>query len=108
MTGHPVFDRQHGCGCLGVFKKQGIMADAQTQQDIEFRSGTVQGLGLEDGIAHGLIGTLKNLFFLLDPDLCLGCSAGLAHYGNHFKAIGLEDPFDDFGLFGQADAKGQA
>ncbi len=84
------------------------MADTQTQEDIEFRFGLVQDFGLIDGVAHGLIGALKNLFFSLIPIFSLEIRPALQSTETTSNPCDFKDPFDDLGLFDQTDTKGQS
>ena len=48
----PVLGDQRGDGSIAVLVKQGIMAHAQTEGDIELGARLVEQLSLGDGVAH--------------------------------------------------------
>ena len=89
MAGHPVLDGQDRGWGLGIFEKERIMADTEAQEDIEFCFGLVQDFSLIDGVTHGFIPTLINLFFVPNSDGSFRDPAGLAEHGNYFESLGF-------------------
>ena len=109
MGQDPVFHDHHRRGGVGVAQEEGVVAHAQADDDVEVGALGLQLLGLEDGVAHGLVSAAAVQFLLVgNADDGFIHSTQLAADGVIFDAQGLENFGKDPRLRHQPHAGGDA
>ncbi len=94
MPRQPVLDGQNGDRRLGVLEKKGIVAHTEPQEDVEIGLGLVQNQGLQNGVAHGLVGRADaDLLVIRKTDGFLRYGASLADDGYDLEPLVLKDLF---------------
>jgi len=104
----PVLGGQHGAVSLRVLEKQGIVAHAETEDDVEVGLLAVENLGLQQGVAHRLEAAGTDLLRIPDADALLGYGSAVARHRGQGEPVGLDDVGHHAGFFLQAAAEGQS
>ena len=101
MRKNLILDSEYRCRSLRIPEKQRIMADAQTERNIEIRVAVVEQLRLSDGVAHGVSAVFNALMRLVDP-------TDLADDRFHGKVMSFEDRSQNLCFFNKTHAERNA
>jgi hypothetical protein len=101
---HPLLRDQAGGQSVGILEERAVRADAEPQNEVQFRPGVVQQFGLRYGVAHGLVTAGLDLFNIGQANGVLRHAAMFARDGRHREPVAFHDAAQRVGEVDEADA----